>query len=32
MFTKNKEDDEPQQLKKMERVAPGDKIKNTFQK
>lgn len=27
-----KDNDEPQQLKKMEKVAPADKIKNTFQK
>jgi hypothetical protein len=25
-------DDEPQQLQKVEKFAPGDKIKNTFQK
>ncbi len=31
MFTKP-EEDEPQQLKKVEKFAPGDKIKNTFQK
>ena len=30
MFTAK--DDEPQQLKKMEKLAPSDKIKNTFQK
>jgi len=30
MFTK--EEDEPQQLKKVEKLAPGDKIKNRFQK
>jgi len=32
MFTKANEGDEPQQLKKVEKLAPGDKIKNTFQK
>lgn len=31
MFS-SKDTDEPQQLKKMEKVAPADKIKNTFQK
>jgi len=31
MFS-TKDNDEPQQLKKMEKFAPGDKIKNTFQK
>lgn len=30
MFTTK--DDEPQQLKKMEKLAPGDKIKKNFQK
>jgi hypothetical protein len=32
MFTKATDDDEPQQLKKFEKVAPSDKMKNTFQK
>ncbi len=32
MFTKTNEDEEPQQLKKVEKFAPGDKIKNRFQK
>jgi hypothetical protein len=33
MFTKpTDDDDERQQLKKVEKVAPSDKMKNTFQK
>ena len=32
MFAKSTDDDERQNLKKVEKVAPSDKMKNTFQK
>lgn len=32
MFTKTKDEDDRQNLQKVEKFAPGEKIKNTFQK